>query len=957
MPAIRDYAVTEVTTAATSNVCRMPTHAIGDLLLYFATCDLTTITAPGGIWTNLQNGPGTAHDFRVGYTVATATNHTLTLALGASDELHAIVIAVKDVHASAPLEVSGKRGSTDTTMPFAGVTGVSTANPNCLVFFGLSSDSGIGPTAYPPFTNLVNGDAGSCSQGVAYTYMPSAGSIPECTWFGGANDDTDSTVVAIRGPATESTVEPYADRNLTVGTVLRPLVGLATTFSDTWPTSVTITALGENFEANSVYVYEVAPSYTDKTTDANDPGTADVTWPVDIGDMMYFGSSSKFATLGFITSTAGVTGVVVWEYWNGAWVTAPGMAGAFTSTGGARVAFTSETVPTDWVTNDPGMGQTKYWVRCRITTAYTVAVVQSQIRCNGYIAAYIVATASTDSGTNPYMGSTQDAGSSSATTLAGCQLNFGAAIDMTGGILFGSIVSVLPRDFAIDIALSLKKPGGIQLSLFDTNSNCLSYILGAKGAKDLAVDGRSVWAIDWNGAATAWATCGTISKSAVTRVHLTTLGYYGAAAHRWSVLGLMTKIGIAGGTSGTPMDFDGLAFVANHGMGTFPFMQTSGKAAVVSAPLQLGGNAPVFVSCDLNSFQFPTAYDGVNYFLWNAAANVAGIKFYPQTGDVIKFTNCLFTGETAYRWEFDASSATSGWTGDFSGTTLVGATVTLRPVMTFSGMKFVSCPAFTLNSAVVDGDTFYNTKVSAASPADAADISHCAFTSGGTGHAIEIGGAAASFELHGCTFSGYSGTSTNAAIYVNIASGTMTISITGGGDTPSVRTAGATVTVVNARTVRVTAKDASTGSVIQTARVGLWATTGASVTITRSGSTATVAHTAHGYQTGQKVVIFGANQGEYNGIKTITYLSADSYTFTVSGTPDTPATGTIASHRGILDGDTNSSGIVENTAFPYTSDLDVTGRVRKGNAYRNAPVSGTITNAAGFDATAFMVSD
>jgi hypothetical protein len=107
-------------------------------------------------------------------------------------------------------------------------------------------------------------------------------------------------------------------------------------------------------------------------------------------------------------------------------------------------------------------------------------------------------------------------------------------------------------------------------------------------------------------------------------------------------------------------------------------------------------------------------------------------------------------------------------------------------------------------------------------------------------------------------------------------------------------------------------------------------------------------------------VIFGADQGEYNGIKTITYSNANEYTFTVSGTPATPATGTITSHKVILDADTNASGIVEDTAYNYVSDLNVEGRARKGSAatyYKTSPISGTITSAAGFDATIFMVED
>ncbi len=137
-------------------------------------------------------------------------------------------------------------------------------------------------------------------------------------------------------------------------------------------------------------------------------------------------------------------------------------------------------------------------------------------------------------------------------------------------------------------------------------------------------------------------------------------------------------------------------------------------------------------------------------------------------------------------------------------------------------MSFVNCPTFTLGGATLTNCTFTSTKVSAASPGDADNISDSAFTSGGTGHALEISGTAANMTLDGVTFSGYAssdGSTGNEAIYVNIASGSMTISITGGGSTPSIRTAGATVTVQNAVTVKVTVRDVNTNSVIENARV------------------------------------------------------------------------------------------------------------------------------------------
>lgn len=70
---------------------------------------------------------------------------------------------------------------------------------------------------------------------------------------------------------------------------------------------------------------------------------------------------------------------------------------------------------------------------------------------------------------------------------------------------------------------------------------------------------------------------------------------------------------------------------------------------------------------------------------------------------------------------------------------------------------------------------------------------------------------------------------------------------------------------------------------------------GASVaSITRSSTTATVTtSTAHGYVTGQKVVISGATQADYNGAFTITVTNATVFTYTVANSPATPATGTI----------------------------------------------------------------
>jgi hypothetical protein len=63
--------------------------------------------------------------------------------------------------------------------------------------------------------------------------------------------------------------------------------------------------------------------------------------------------------------------------------------------------------------------------------------------------------------------------------------------------------------------------------------------------------------------------------------------------------------------------------------------------------------------------------------------------------------------------------------------------------------------------------------------------------------------------------------------------------------------------------------------------------------ITLSGSTATVSHPSHDYDDGATIAFDDADQSEYNISAVISKIDDDSYSYTVSGTPDTPATGTI----------------------------------------------------------------
>ena len=84
--------------------------------------------------------------------------------------------------------------------------------------------------------------------------------------------------------------------------------------------------------------------------------------------------------------------------------------------------------------------------------------------------------------------------------------------------------------------------------------------------------------------------------------------------------------------------------------------------------------------------------------------------------------------------------------------------------------------------------------------------------------------------------------------------------------------------------------------------------------IIRSGSTATVTTgSSHGLSTNDEVYISGADQSEYNVVAVITVTGASTFEYEVSGTPTTPATGTIICE--IAQGGIDRAYLVENLSL------------------------------------------
>jgi hypothetical protein len=239
-------------------------------------------------------------------------------------------------------------------------------------------------------------------------------------------------------------------------------------------------------------------------------------------------------------------------------------------------------------------------------------------------------------------------------------------------------------------------------------------------------------------------------------------------------------------------------------------------------------------------------------------------------------------------------------------------------------------------------------------------------------HAIEFDtSSATSITLRGIDFAGFNASSgqNDSAFNVLRTAGTVTINLVGCTSDVSLansyKTAGATVVIVEDPVTTTVKAQTTDGTAVSGARVFLETDTGgplayqASVSITQTGGTATVSHTAHGLSTNQYVVIRGANEEEYNKVAQITVTGANSYTYSVASGASSPATGSPVASAVIVYGVTGAPGTVTDSRT-FASNQPVKGWIRKTSSapyYKTAPLSGTISSTAGATFTGVMIED
>jgi hypothetical protein len=250
-------------------------------------------------------------------------------------------------------------------------------------------------------------------------------------------------------------------------------------------------------------------------------------------------------------------------------------------------------------------------------------------------------------------------------------------------------------------------------------------------------------------------------------------------------------IRLSGGTVGTPDTFE-TARAADEDSGIWGWSQaTVLKGGIYIGPAT-GSAASVFTSVNERRV-FSAGYVGAGFYRIEGRG----------AGTDVTLTNCSIRADNpaVARWDYTVGSTTKTWND--TGSTYAGIrNMTLSSVAVLSGVSISDTTNIVHNGATLTNLNVRGSKITTATP-NLITSSVFQFVSG-TGHAIEIT-TPGTYTFSANSFTGYgAGGTTTAAIYNN-SGGLVTLNITNGGSTPTVRNGtGASTNIVNTKVFTVT---------------------------------------------------------------------------------------------------------------------------------------------------------
>jgi len=435
---------------------------------------------------------------------------------------------------------------------------------------------------------------------------------------------------------------------------------------------------------------------------------------------------------------------------------------------------------------------------------------------------------------------------------------------------------------------------------------------------------------------------------------------------------------ITGGSSGDKVLLSNVFAVDMSNTYAYGIVQRSRGVYFGTGTIQIGNGATTTyfdMTGEVLQFVDTVGYLQISAGLYTISATGSGCDCV-ITGSVIRGPS----SDDSTRVYFDFSDTNHVLT--FTNNLIVnGGTVEFASGQTATGNTFDDCLQITHGGANMNNCTVQGYEGSSDTAAVLYDVAvdpdgemdGMTFIKGtASTHAIEFGSnTPGSITLRSQTYTGYNASNGNAdSTFYNNTGGALTINIVGGsGNVTYKNGSGASTTIVqDPVTLTVHVQDIDTGDPIEGARVFVPISEGghgwpyqASVSITSSGTTATVSHTAHGMLSNDYVWIQGVSEDYYNGVHQITKTGDDSYTYVMASSSTSPATGTPTSTFVVIWALTDVNGDASNS-YSYTSDQPIAGRVRYYPSpytvtYKTSPVTGAIDSEKGLDVTVNMVPD
>lgn len=261
MAYIRDWVTVEDAANVLITTGALPTHEIGDLLLWILSKDDAlgggySTSSPGWMVLDRQTG-NAALGSAVIWKFASSSNETRPMASSSdTDAHHTVMLSIADAHPTLPFNATASTANVAASQ-FSSPSVTTTVN-DCLMIWAISADGAVtSPLSNPGAHHLMSQDAATISTAVAWGFQKLSGSTPTITWTQSLSEETNRLTLAIRN-STNGRIPAYVDRSINPARVITPLHHFSTLNNIQFPATLNLPTIG-----NKTTVFDAAAATAD----------------------------------------------------------------------------------------------------------------------------------------------------------------------------------------------------------------------------------------------------------------------------------------------------------------------------------------------------------------------------------------------------------------------------------------------------------------------------------------------------------------------------------------------------------------------------------------------------------------------------------------------------------------------------------------------------------------------